>query len=123
MTTVTNEKDLGKAIKSEEDTIQIEGDLARKIIRIRATGKVAWAIAFGAIGVAVAATIIALPTGGTSEVAAAAIAPAPIAILGGATTYSCIAIALAAGGIGSLAKLRTYKEVSRSEGRLVLKRR
>ena len=47
-------KELGKAIKEEKDTIIIgRRALAKKVVRIKATGKVAWGIAFGAIGVSV----------------------------------------------------------------------
>lgn len=38
---VNNEKELGKALHDEEDSIEIEGDLSNKVIRIKATGKVA----------------------------------------------------------------------------------
>ena len=47
------EKELGEALKREEDTITIEGDLVKKVIKIHGTGKPAWGLAIGAIGVAV----------------------------------------------------------------------
>ncbi len=59
--TAENEQELGEALKNDTDTIVIEGDLAKKVVRIRATGKVAWAIAIGAIAIAVG---IAIASGG-----------------------------------------------------------
>lgn len=47
------EKELGEALKREEDTITIEGDLVNKVIKIHGTGKTAWGLTIGAIGVAV----------------------------------------------------------------------
>lgn len=122
---VKTEKEFADAINRGEDTIEIEGDLAKKTIRIRATGNVAWAIAFGAIGIAVYSAIATGATGGTSAPATAPVAVltggAAIGILGGAATYS--AIAVAAGGVGVLTKLRGYEEVSRAENKLILKRK
>jgi hypothetical protein len=104
--TINSEKELGNALKDEKDTIIIEGDLVKKVVRIRATGKVAWAIAAGAIAVAI---IIVIRTGGTGTPGAA--------LIGGA------AVGVAAGGVAALNKLRQYKEAERSAGRLVLKRK
>ncbi|WP_275897270.1 hypothetical protein [Helicobacter suis] len=39
---IQTEEELARAIKEGRDTIEIEGDLATKTIRIKATGKVAW---------------------------------------------------------------------------------
>ena len=38
---IINEKDLSEALKNDKDTIEIGGDLADKVIRIKATGLVA----------------------------------------------------------------------------------
>ena len=119
---INSKKDLAEALDRGDDTIVIEGDLKNSVIRIRATGAVAWLVAIGAIGIAVVATIAAIPTGGTSELAAFAMAPAAIAVLGGSTTIAAIAIAVSAGGVGALTKLMAYKEVSRTADQLVLRR-
>lgn len=125
-TTVRTEKELADAIKRDIDTIEITGDLARNTIKIRATGNVAWAIAFGAIGIAVYAAITTGATGGASVLitapAAGITAGAAVGILGGAVTYSAIAIAIAAGSVGVLTKLRGYKEVSRTASTLIIRR-
>ena len=63
---VNDSKGLGKALKDNEGEIIIEGDLKNKVLRIKATGKVAWAVAIGAIGVAVVSAIAAPATGGDS---------------------------------------------------------
>lgn len=123
MSVIIDEKELGKALKSEQDTIEIEGDLAKKIIRIRATGKVAWAVAIGAIGIAVTSILLAPSTGGASTTVNLFAAPIAVGILGGAATISAITIAVGAGSIGALGALRKYKEISREGNRLVLKRR
>ena len=70
---VKNEKELAQAIKNGDDYIEVEGDLAKKTLKIKATGKVAWAIAIGGIGVATVA-ILTLPattvaTGGVGVLA------------------------------------------------------
>lgn len=46
MKTVKTSKELGEAIKSNEDYIYVEGDLKNKVIRIKATGKIAWATSY-----------------------------------------------------------------------------
>lgn len=119
---VKNEKELGEALKEGVDTIVVEGDLKNKVVRIKATGKVAWAIAIGAIAVAVTAILTTPATVGTSEAVAFAVAPAAIGILGPSTTIAAIGIAVTAGGIGALNSLRKYKIVEHSNNRIVLKR-
>ncbi len=122
MAKVSTAEQLGEAIKNQESTIEIEGDLANKTIRIRATGNIAWAVAFGAIVVAVTATILAFPTGGGTTVGLLA-APAATGILGVPVTTAAIGIAVAAGGVGALTQLRGYEEVKRADGLLVLRRK
>ena len=70
-TTCTTEKELAKAIKSKEEEILIEGDLTKAVFRIKATGKVAWAVCAGSLAAAIAfyivtpaATVAATPAGG-----------------------------------------------------------
>ncbi|EHK9018668.1 hypothetical protein K0W38_004425 [Vibrio vulnificus] len=123
MKKVTTEKELGEALKNEESTIEITGDLAKKTIKLRATGNVAWAIAIGAIAIAAYGIIAAVPSGGSGALVSGIAAPAAVGVLGGAVTYSAIAIAVAAGGVGALTALRGYKEVSRTENSITLKRR
>jgi hypothetical protein len=123
MTRVKTEKELADSLNRGDDTIEIEGDLARKTIRIRATGNVAWLVAFGAIGVAVVGILAAVPTGGGSAAVSGFAAVGAVGILGAGTTSTAIAIAVAAGGVGALTKMRNYTEVSRADGILVLRRK
>lgn len=118
---VTNEKELAKAIENNENIIEIEGDLSKKILKIKATGKVAWAIAFCAIAASVALVISSIGTGGISSVGIVATAPTAVGILGVGATSTAIAIAIAAGGVGVLKKLRNYKleKISEKHIRLI----
>ncbi|MGI0439916.1 hypothetical protein ACRE1S_05235 [Helicobacter himalayensis] len=46
---VSDEAGLKEAIASNQSSIEIEGNLAQKVVRIKATGAVAWVIAVGAV--------------------------------------------------------------------------
>jgi hypothetical protein len=123
---IDNEKDLGKAVKNEQETIEIEGNLKDKVLRIKATGKVAWVVAIGAIAIAIAGTSYPVPEPATQTLTkgvAAIAAPAAVSVLGVGTTISAISIAVAAGGIGVLNSLRNYKIVENTADRLVLRRK
>lgn len=121
VTIVKTEKELGEALKRDDDMIQIEGDVANKVFKIKATGKVAWVIAIGAIGVAVT---LSFGSGGAAAPVGMVIAPAAVTVLGASATYGAIAIAIAAGGVSALGKLRNnYKEISRTENSLLLARK
>lgn len=117
---VTNASQLGKALKANADTIVIEGDFEKRIVRIKATGRVAWAIAI--VGIAAAVAII-LATGGPGIAFSPFLAgPAAVSTLGGPAALAAIGIAIAGGGVGALNKLRKYEVAERNNGRLVLKR-
>ena len=57
---VKNEKELGREIENKTEEIEIEGDFSKKVIKIHATGKVAWAVVIGAFGIAIPLEIAAL---------------------------------------------------------------
>lgn len=120
--TARTPEELGKSVIEKQDTIIIEGDLINKVLRIKATGKVAWAVAIGAIGVSVAAALATPATGGTSNVAHFVTVPVAAGTLGTAAT-TAVAIAVSAGGVGALNKLRKYQIVEQSADRLILKRK
>ncbi|MDE7316236.1 MAG: hypothetical protein K2N12_00655 [Helicobacter sp.] len=105
---VRTEQELAKAIEGGMNSIEIHGDLARHTIGIKATGQVAWLVAIGAIGVAVASLMVSPATAGVSAGFAAASAAGAVGILGAATTATAISIAVAAGGVGVLNRLRDY---------------
>ena len=111
-TTVTTEEELAKAIKDDDvDEIVIEGSLKDKIIKIRAKGKVAWAVAIGAIGLGALFIVTSPATAGAHALASLpALGPA-IAVLGAGATISAVHIAVAAGGVTALAYLRDEMKV------------
>ncbi|MBQ9336755.1 MAG: hypothetical protein IJS14_05605 [Lentisphaeria bacterium] len=120
---VRTEKELGEALKEEKSEIEIEGDLARKVIRIKATGKVAWAIAIGAIGVAVVAVLTSPATGGAHGVIGVGLtAPVAVGVLGVSATTAAVSIAVAAGGVGALKTLRSYQMVKLDDDHIILKK-
>ena len=112
---ITSEKELGKALKENQDTIVIEGELGEKVIRIKATGKVAWVIAIAALVVAVP-----MAMSGVGIAASGITATGAVAVLGAGATTSAIAIAVAAGGVGALNKLRKYRLEKKDGTRVIL---
>ena len=113
------EEELAEAIENGEDTIEIEGDLKEKILKIKATGKVAWILAIGVIGVAV---VIAITTGGAGAPASGIIGVGAVSVLGLPAAISAVSIAVAAGGVGVLNKLRNYKVIENNEDILILRK-
>ena len=123
MVRARNEEELGKALKNEVDEIEISIDLENKVGKIKATGKVAWAVAIGAIGTAVVFLLASPGTMGTSAIAAAPTFLVASTALGGASVAtSAIMIAVAAGGVGALNSLRNYNLV-KENGKAILRRK
>lgn len=129
MVRATNEKELGKAVKDKVDEIEIIGDLKNNVIRIKATGKVAWVVAIGAVGVAVACVLtapadVAVPPAAAVHFAVAAptLLAASTALGGTSVAISAIMIAVAAGGVGALNSLRSYNLV-KENGKTILRRK
>ena len=117
-TTVSTASELGKAIKNNENRIIVKGSLGDAVISIEAVGPVAWAVAIGAIGVAIAGVVV--PAGAVMEGVAV---PALVGTLGSiGTSTAAIGIAIAGGGIGTLTSMRKYK-ARRENGNVVLTRR
>lgn len=124
---MTTEKELAEALKKEQDEIVVEYDLAKKVVRIKAMGKVAWGACIVALGIAVASVITTLGTAGTSgpitvpsTVVSYGIAGAT---MGTSTATTAVAIAVAGGGIGVLNKLRKYRMEKVSEDKIILHRK
>ncbi|MBH3426328.1 hypothetical protein [Pseudomonas alkylphenolica] len=125
--TVKTEKELADAVNRNEDTIEIEGDLAKKTVRIKATGTVAWAVAIGSIGIVFYGVIATLGTGGAATpvagIAAAAGSSAALSVLGAAATTAAVSMAVSVRSLGVLKKLRgNYKITSTSDNKVTLKR-
>lgn len=135
MTTVTTSSELGKAIKRNESTIIIEGDLVNKVVRIKLIGPIAWTVAIGALGTAVylysatpATTAASAPVGGAGGVisfgAASGAAAVAATTMGVGATSVAIGVAIAAGGVAAVTALRNkYRIQERSNNRLVLKKK
>lgn len=124
---MTDEKELGTALKDGQDRIEIEGDLAKKVFKIKATGKVAWGVCISALSIAVVTVAATIATAGaaapvaagTYAVTAPVLIPA-VSTLGLGTTVSAILIAVSAGGVGALNKLRGYKLQKISDTHVIL---
>ncbi|WP_294411202.1 hypothetical protein [uncultured Ruminococcus sp.] len=128
---VYNEKELGKALHDDVDSIEIEGDLSNKVIRIKATGKVAWGLLIGCMAIAIPLVIVTVATSGTATIvtspALVGVMAPSIATLGVGATFSAVSIAagatIAAGGVSKisagvagLGKLRQYKITKNGNG-------
>lgn len=125
---VTTEKELADALKRNEDTIEIVGDLAKKTVRIKATGAVAWAVAIGSIAIVFYGVMATVGTaGGAAPVAgfaAVAGSGAALGVLGAAATAAAVSIAVSAKSLGALKKLRSdYKIAAEGGNSVTLKRR
>lgn len=123
MKKVSTEEELGEALKNDEDEIEIEGKIKDTVIKIKARGKIAWVVAIGAIGVAIAAIIAGGPTAGTTLPAGAvALAPAAAALGGSNIALSAVMIGVAAGGVGALNRLRRYRIVSKNSHSIIIRK-
>lgn len=124
---MTTEKEFGEALKNDQDTIEIEGDLAKKTIKIKATGKVAWGVCIGCIAIAVAMVVVTIGSGGTATPVtgptAAITLSAAAATWGLPTAITATGIAVAGGGVGVLNKLRKYRLVKISDTKIILYRK
>lgn len=124
---VTSEKELGEALKRNDDVIEVELDLARKVVKIKTTEKGAWVICVLAISAAVASVGVAVATGGTTAPADALIAVPATAgaasILGIPTAVAAVQIAIVGGGVGALNKLRNYRLEKISDTKVILYRK
>lgn len=127
----TTPKELAEAIKNKEDAIWIEGDLKNKVIRIKATGPVAWGVCFVALTAAIvfyiaapAATVAVTPAGGAAMAFNSAFATITAGAALGSAATTAVAIGVAAGGVGALNTLRDkYKIVEKDEKHIMLKRK
>lgn len=129
---VTTEEELGQAIKDDAISIEINNPkLSDNVLKIKATGKVSWAVALGALGIAVGLVIlkvkasnaeVSTQTGSAISFTGAAAGTAVAAGILGKAAIAATSIAVAAGGVGALTSLRDkYKIVERTENKLVLK--
>lgn len=124
-------EELAKAIKNNEESIIIEGDLKNKIIRIKATGKVAWGVCAVALAAAIAlyiatpaAAVTTTPVGGSVALVHAVVATTAATATLGSAAIPAVIIGVAAGGIGALNTLRDkYKIVEKDNEHIKLQRK
>ena len=114
MTTVSTVAALKEALRNGEETIEIEEELAKKTIRLRSIGTLAWAITFIAMGVLfyLVLTVTSTPP-----------SPARTITLVIAMGVIFISVAAAGGDIYTLFKMRAYEEISRTENTLLLEKK
>ena len=109
MKTVKRSKELGLAIKNGENEIKVEGDLQKRILKIRAIKPALWSIAVAAIAAGVtlmlatpAVTAATAPVAGIGGVisfkGSVVVSSAAATILGIKATTVALGIAIAAGG-------------------------
>ncbi len=123
------EQELGEALNEDADYIEIEGDLGKKVIKIKATGNLAWVVCIATFAVAITVIITMVPAkGGISTLqhavtngVAATILRGGVATsaLGVGVATSALSIAIAAGGVGALNKLRKY-DMTEEGNKLIL---
>ena len=122
---IHSEEELARAIKRGDDYIEIEGDLANKVIRIKGVGRVAWALCIAIIAAILYSVIGTTASGGAAAPITSAFiatsATAAVPILGLSATIAAVKIAIAAGGIGVLNKIRKYS--AEKHGKIVVLRR
>lgn len=118
---VKDEKELAQAIKNNVDYIEVEGGIKDFFIKVKGTGKIAWTLCIGCLAIAaMTAYMVTKEDGDIKKTAVAAIsATAAAAILGPTTAATCVMMAVAAGGVDVLNKLREYR-IEEQGGRLFL---
>ena len=107
---VKDEKELAQAIKNNVDYIEVEGGIKDFFIKVKGTGKIAWTLCIGCLAIAAATTayMVTKEDGDIKKTAVAAIS-ATAGILGPTTAATCVMMAVAAGGVDVLNKLREYR--------------
>lgn len=121
--------ELSNAIKNQEDEIIIEGDLAKKVWRIKITGKVAWGFCAASLAAAITFFIttpasLAAPPAAVMHFISGNVATAAAATTLGTAVVPAVVIGVCAGGIGVLNTLRDkYKIVEKDDKHIKLKRK
>ena len=109
---VKDEKELVQAIKNNVDYIEVECGIKDFFIKIKGTGKIAWTVCLGCLAIAAATTTyrVEKENNDAKKIAISAIsATAAAAILGPTTAATCVMMAVSAGGVDVLNKLREYR--------------
>jgi hypothetical protein len=119
---ITDPKELGKALNNNNDTIEIEGDLVKKVVKIKKVNCIFFAICKPFLGIAFTFVISTL-----NSPASIVLSPVrnfiklPIStfpalmFLGLKATMAAIFISLGAGNVKVLSTLRKYKLTTHSD--------
>lgn len=129
--TTNNAAELGRAIERNENSITVDGDLAKKTFKIKAVGQVAWVIAGGTIAVAIVA-ILAMPAAPAAgpygliaeSVALGAGGAAAASVLGVSATVAAISMGVGAKSKNVVKKLRDNYNIQKiSDSKVILTRK
>lgn len=124
---LTNERDLGRAIKQKVEKLEIRGTLKDRVCRIRSIEERQWKACVSQIGMAVV-FLQAMTKADGIPTSVSVLTGTPLLekiakILGISNAFSAILIAMAGGGIGILNQLRRYQMECLTEEEIVLRRK
>lgn len=132
MKTVKTSKELGIAIKNGENEIKVEGDLQKRVLRIRAVKPALWGIVAASIAAGVtlmlatpAATTATAPIAGIGGIisfkGSVILSSTAATILGIKATTVAIGVAIATGGgTAALTKLREKYTVNEKNSQYII---
>lgn len=120
MSVVKDEVQLGIALKNNEKQIDIEGELVQRVLTIKHTSEIPWAMALGAVTVPITTLTLMGPYRKVSFGLHSYTAPTAIGIIGAKATETAIEIGVSGGGVSALNKLRSYKIASQDDEQLSL---
>lgn len=116
---ITNEKELNEALQNGVDSIEIEGNLKDKVIRIKASGKVAWIVAFGAIAMLVIIAVFSIKNANILLM----VSHNQGTKIGAIMMIGAVVVAVIAIAIALLNRFRKYKLEKVSSTRIVLRKK
>ena len=120
---ITDEKELRDALQAGTDSIEIEGNLKDRVVRIKASGKVAWVIALGAIVIAVIVALSHTLANINNANKVLMESPALAPHLGLSIVWILLGIAVVAIIVAMLNKFRNYKLEKVSNTRIILRKK
>lgn len=129
MEKINDARKLGKRINNGDDTIEVCGDLANKVCRIKATGSSAIIVALGCVSTAIIAVLLMVPSAAsgpgfvTDGFLASTTAAGAVAIWGVPVTITALTIGLGARNKNVIKTLYyDYDIVEKKSGSIILKR-
>jgi len=123
---VSTPEELGKAIKDNEDEIEILGDIKAEVRKIITLPKAHWVVAVGAISTTVFSVLTTGDIGISRSpvtIRGTAFSLAPmvgILLLGEGSFLSAVSMAIAGGGVDALSNLRNRYEFLERSGKAML---